>query len=348
MTLRRPIPRFAAALLAVAALNSITISASAASASNKDAPTEAVASNRAPSTQIAELWALQAADQRVADIAWRLLTKAGDLCPDQGSATGISLHSADQYTSAARDSAEAAFGFFNGHPSVLSVAKGSPAATAGIQTNDTLMSINGDGLVGTPSANKSPSKAARYEQIDQSMRALENLPAGRTAEISIIRRGVPMTLRLSPVIACKSRVELVPGPTVNGSANGYVAQISGGLLEWTQNDDELALVIAHEVAHNILRHQAEIDQSGITTGLFGGFGKSGRRLRDMEREADRLGTWLAARAGFDYHIAPMLWERLSKRGGIGALLATTHPSPSNRRQSLEAVVADISKAELTK
>lgn len=347
MTLRRPIPHFAGALLAVAALNSIAIRASAASASSKDARIETIARNRAPSTQIAELWALQAADQRVADIAWRLLTKAGDICPDQGPATGINLHSADQYTDAARDSAEAAFGFSNGQPSVLSVAKGSPAATAGIQPNDTLLSINGDGLVGTPSANRSQGKAARYEQIDRAMRALENLPAGRTAEISIVRRGVLMTFRLSPVIACESRVELVPGPTVNGSANGYVAQISGGLLEWTQNDDELALVIAHEVAHNILRHQAEIDQSVITTGLFGGFGKAGRRLRDMEREADRLGTWLAARAGFDYRIAPMLWERLSKRGGIGALLATTHPSPSNRRQSLETVVAEISKAELT-
>lgn len=348
MTLRQSIHSAAAILLAAAALTSPTIGASAASASSQDADSKIVARDLAPATQIAELWALQADDQRIADIAWRLLTKAGDLCPEQGSATGINLHSADQYTSAARDSAEAAFGFSNGRPTVLSVARGSPAALAGIQPNDTLMSINGEGLIYTSFPKKFERRAAHYEQIDRAMRALENLPARRVAELSIVRKGVPLTLHLSPVATCQSRVELVTGPTVNGSANGYVAQISGGLVEWTQNDDELALVIAHEIAHNILKHQAELDQAGITTGLFGGFGKSGRRLREMEREADRLGTWLAARADFDYRIAPAVWERLSKRSAIGALIATTHPVPGNRRQSLEVVVAEIAEVYPTK
>lgn len=333
----------AAALVAAAFLKPPAIDARAALQSAEDTKTAAAPSNPGLSRQVAELRALQATDQRVADVAWLLLANAGDLCPEKGPATGISVHSADQYSPTTRRGAAAAFGFSDKYPSVLSVARGSPAELAGILANDVLQSINGQSVAGR----SSNEEAASYGQIDRVMRVLEGLPAGQTTTLSVIRKGVPLTLQLTPVTACKSRVELVPGPAVNGSANGYVAQISGGIAEWAQNDDELALVIGHEVGHNILGHQDEIERTGIQTGLFGGMGKSGRRLREMERDADRVGTWLAARAGFNYRIAPVMWDRLSRRAGIGALIATTHPSPNNRRQSLEAVVAEIAKAQAT-
>lgn len=291
--------------------------------------------------QIAELRELQSADQRVADIAWRLLSNAEDLCPAQGAVSGISLHSLAQYTPAARDTARAAFGFYNTYPSILSAAEASPAAQAGLLPDDAVIAVNGKDL-GTESAG---STSASYDQVDTAMRILEDLPAGTAASIAIRRQGIPLVVELVPAKACKSRVELVPGPTVNGSANGTVAQVSGGLAAWTRGDDELALVIAHEIAHNILGHQAEIKRTGITTGLFGGLGRSGKRLREMEREADRLGTWLAARAGFDYRIAPAFWERLGKQAGIASALATTHPTPASRRQSLEAVISEIAKEQ---
>lgn len=291
--------------------------------------------------QIAELRALQSVDQRVADIAWRLLSKAGDLCPAQGAVSGISLHSLNQYTPAARDGARAAFGFYANYPSILSAAKTSPAEQAGLLPDDAVIAVNGEDL----SAASADSTSARYDQVDIAMHALEALPAGATAKIAIRRQGIPLVVELVPAKACKSRVELVPGPTVNGNANGAVAQISGGLAVWTRNDDELALVIAHEIAHNILGHQAEIKRTGITTGLFAGLGRSGKRLREMELDADRLGTWLAARAGFDYRIAPTFWERLGKQAGLAAALATTHPTPATRRQRLEAVVSEIAKEQ---
>lgn len=341
MTLRRPGPYTSngrlAFWLAFAAALVLPTSASRAADKTETTTTRAASSPE----QIAELRALQSVDQRVADIAWRLLSKAGDLCPVQGAVSGISLHSLNQYTPAARDGARAAFGFYNAYPSVLSTAKASPAEQAGLLPDDAVIAVNEKDLSAQPAGGA----AARYDQVDLAMRALEDLPAGTTAKISIRRQGNPITIELIPAMACKSRVELVPGATINGSANGTVAQISGGLAAWTGNDDELALVIAHEIAHNILGHQAEIKRTGITTGLFAGLGRSGKRLREMERDADRLGTWLAARAGFDYRIAPKFWERLGKQAGLAAALATTHPTPATRRQRLEAVVSEIAKEQ---
>lgn len=340
MTLPRIVRRAAGVRLAPALVFVTTLAASvAASASAEEVEEAAMLPARSP--QAAELRALQQVDQRIADISWRLLSRAGDLCPGQGAALGISLHSLSQYTPATRPSARDAFGFFNTYPSILSAAKGSPAARAGLLPNDTVLAINGRDL----SASSPSATAARYDQVDFAMRTLEDLPAGTPAEISVRRRGNPLIIKIVPATACKSRVELVPGPAVNGSANGSVAQISGGLAAWTRNDDELALVIAHEIAHNILGHQAEIKRTGIKTGLLGGLGRSGKRLREMERDADSLGTRLAARAGFDYRIAPAFWERLGKQSGLAAALATTHPTPATRRQSLEAVVAEIAKGE---
>lgn len=311
------------------------------SASHAADNTVTTANQAAAPEQIAELRELQSVDQRVADIAWRLLSRAGDLCPAQGAVSGISLHSLNQYTPAARDGARAAFGFYASYPSILSIARTSPAQQAGLLPDDAVIAVNGEDL----SAASAESTSARYDQVDTAMRALEALPPGTAAKISIRRQGIPLIVELVPAKACKSRVELVPGPTVNGNANGAVAQISGGLAVWTRNDDELALVIAHEIAHNILGHQAEIKRTGITTGLFAGLGRSGKRLREMELDADRLGTWLAARAGFDYRIAPTFWERLGKQAGLAAALATTHPTPATRRQRLEAVVEEIANEQ---
>lgn len=331
-----------ASLAAMLLLGAAPLNSSSPPAASPVGQDKANASAATTAEAVAELKALQDADRRVADIAWQLLARAGDRCPDQGGATGINLHGVGQYAPAVRDSARAAFGFVGTYPSILTAARGSPGAEAGLLPGDAVLTVNGEGLAG----GADQAAAADYGQIDSAMRTLEALPAGRPAEIRISRGGGPLTVTIVPALVCKSRVELAPGPTVNGNANGHVVQVSGGLVDWTQSDDELALVIAHEIAHNILGHQAEIRREGISTGLFGGLGKSGRRLRDMEREADRLGTWLSARAGFNYRIAPQFWERLARQPGLGALLATTHPAPASRRQSLEAVVADIDKAEL--
>lgn len=60
-------------------------------------------------SKIAQLREVQALDQRVADIGWRLATGNVELCPSQTGATGLTLHSASQYAPAYRAAARATF-----------------------------------------------------------------------------------------------------------------------------------------------------------------------------------------------------------------------------------------------
>ncbi len=105
----------------------------------------------------------------------------------------------------------------------------------------------------------------------------------------------------------------------NAFADGARIIVTQGLLRATASEDELALVLGHEIAHNVLRHPqsqpdyervVEIGQ-GIASGLRGigtntrlaidGFAGAikGARTRPQEREADRLGTEIAFKAGYD-------------------------------------------------
>jgi predicted Zn-dependent protease len=136
-------------------------------------------------------------------------------------------------------------------------------------------------------------------------------------------------------------VELVPGGKVNAGSDGRLVQIQGALATWSRNDDELALVIAHEMAHNFLGHHEQLDQEDISTGLFSGFGANGRKLRDMEREADRYSIFLVARARYDFHIASTFWRRLAKSSGIGSIWTTSHPNARNRGRNADAAVAEV-------
>ena len=306
----------------------------------------AASSKTALGDSVAELSALQSLDARVADVAWRIVSRAVDLCPLRRPALGLALHDLSQYTPASRDAARAAFGLSETRPAVLSVAQGSPAKFAGIQPNDVILAVNGrDFMSDVESDSVSRGGSARYERVDRATAALEALPEGVASHLTLLRSGETITVSLTPQTVCRSRVELVPEAAVSGNANGHVAQISGALAVWVQSEDELALAIAHEVAHNVLGHQARINREGLRGGLVLGLGGKARMRRDLEREADRLGTWMAARAGFNYRLAPAFMERVTRQAGIGALWATTHPTPANRRRHLEGVVAEITASE---
>lgn len=299
----------------------------------------------APRVDVGDLEALQQADQRVADIGWRLLASSVDLCPMRSDALGITLHNLAQYAPEVRRTAQQAFAFSGGLPSVLSVAKNSPAAMAGVKPNDILVRIGSNSLSAIGPTPPAPAAAASYAAIDRAMRLLEELPGGQGVELALLRGGEELTVMLRPQTICRSRIELAPSNAGNANANGEVAQISSRLAVLLAKDDELALVLGHEVAHNQLGHPGRIASEKLMSGLLPGLGPKGKQLRDMERSADRFGLLMAARAGFDYRIAPSFWERFTRRSGLGSIWATTHPNAKNRREHLATVVTEIDQGK---
>jgi membrane-associated protease RseP (regulator of RpoE activity) len=284
------------------------------------------------------LRALQRDDQRVADTSWRIASRNADTCPKLWAALGVSLHHVSQYEPAYRAAAQAAFGLDDSYPSLLAVAEGSPASAAGLKPNDTVRAVNGADLADKSREQK---RAASYDAVSAAMAALEALPEQRAAILSIERGGQGLEVSVTPQNVCRSRVELAPGNAINANANGLVAQISGRLVDWVGSDDELALVIAHEMAHNLLDHPKRLNEKSALSGLATSLGLSGKAQRQMELEADRVGILMAAGAGYNYKIAPDFWARLNSNSPLASFLATSHPTTRTRRENAQRVVDEL-------
>lgn len=142
---------------------------------------------------------------------------------------------------------------------------------------------------------------------------------------------------------------------------GYTA-VYTGLLPIAKNEDGLAVVMGHEIAHALAHHGAErmaqqnmqkiigagvsmgaggMDASAQRTvmGVFGGISQYGYALpfsRKHESEADYIGLILVARACYDPREAPKLWERMGAQGGqTPPEFQSTHPAPATRVQNFK-------------
>ncbi len=143
---------------------------------------------------------------------------------------------------------------------------------------------------------------------------------------------------------------------------GYVA-VYTGLLPIAQNQNGLATILGHEIAHAILRHGAErMSQGklaqwgqiavGIAAGemdyqaqrqimaLYGAAAQYGVILpfsRQHESEADYVGLKLLARACYDPREAPLLWERMGKNSqkSTPREFMSTHPGHETRIQNFK-------------
>ena len=131
-----------------------------------------------------------------------------------------------------------------------------------------------------------------------------------------------------------------------------------GILEKLQlSDDEVAMIMGHEVAHALREHARErMGKSAVTNGVIGigaallGLGDAGRYLAGMggqlltlelsrsdESEADLVGMELAARAGYDPRAGVTLWEKMGAASkGAPPQWLSTHPSGPTRIKDIEA------------
>ncbi len=132
---------------------------------------------------------------------------------------------------------------------------------------------------------------------------------------------------------------------------GKIGVYTGILDKLKLTDDELAMVMGHEVAHALREHARERAAkgsltemgAGLVTSLLG-MGDLGRMAvgagaqlltlsfsRDNETDADLVGLDLAARAGFDPRAAVRVWEKMSAAAkGAPPQWLSTHPASTSR------------------
>jgi predicted Zn-dependent protease len=151
---------------------------------------------------------------------------------------------------------------------------------------------------------------------------------------------------------------------INAFADGKNIVVAQGMQRFVESDDELAVVLGHELAHNLMGH-IDAHKDNAITGLLvgavldgiaasqgmntsGDFAKSGMEAGGIshsvsfEQEADYIGLYIAARAGYNIKVAPQFWRRMSVEDPRGIYTSKTHPSNAERSASMQKTIAEIS------
>lgn len=144
-----------------------------------------------------------------------------------------------------------------------------------------------------------------------------------------------------------------------------------GIMPLVANDDELAVILSHEIAHAILRHGAErasmqqVQQIGGNilaqvvnkkspqlTGLSNQAYNVGSNLavmlpfsRSHELEADEVGIALMQKAGYNPEAAISFWKKMSAQSSNSSDFFSTHPSDAKRVAAIEKILDEDSKKQ---
>ncbi|WP_324749085.1 M48 family metallopeptidase [Sphingomonas sp. LY54] len=285
---------------------------------------------------------VRADDYRVAEVGFRIARQGLALCVRTAPAAGLLLHHLGEYAVADRDDAVARFGLDRG-PGVLAVVAGGPAAQAGLRAGDVLLTANAVPFSYAPDKGDEDRDDAPRRGIEALEQRLELQLAGGPVRLDLLRDGRPATATITAVPACPARVRLARSSQLNAFARRGYAIVTTRMLDYLQSDDELAIVLGHEMAHVILGHPEQLDAAGVPRGLLRHFGKNASRVKATEIEADRLGLRLAWAAGYDISAAVPFWRRYAAR--VGPHFATTHPGLKAREKIIAETIAELGASQ---
>ena len=292
---------------------------------------------------ILALKGLQLLDQRMNAIGYRLIDANAAYCDHKTASTGLLLNDVAQY--ADQKTARFALGF-DGSIGITAVAPDSPAETAKLSPGNSLLAINNMPIDDIMADNSQSShEQLAYQRIDAINRMLGQELAKGDVQLTITEGGISKIVTIEPVQTCPGQFQIRVSADRSATADGKLVSVSSRLAEYFLSDDEFAAVIAHELAHNLLKHRDQLDAQEVNRGFFGQLGKSAGRIKDTEIEADRLSVWLMTNAGYDPQAAIRFWTRYGKQHGKGIFSASTHYRWKKRVQLFEEEIATMAAME---
>jgi hypothetical protein len=281
---------------------------------------------------------LRQADARVGAVAYRLALAGRPFCPATAPLTGLLFHHLAEYLPADRPRMIALYGLDRG-PGILTVLGGSPAAAAGLVAGDTLLAVD-DRPFPSPAAIAAAGDPKKWRVMTQaSERQLDDALRAGPARLRLLRQGRERDLVLTAIPACPARVRLAYSGQVNAFSTAGGAVVTTAMLGFVRNDDELAVVLGHELAHGILGHPPMSNGEG----LLASFGVKAGTFWHREEEADRLGLRLMAAAGYDPGAAIPFWRRYLGKYDWYPQLFRSHPSLAAREKIAQAEIAAIAR-----
>jgi membrane-associated protease RseP (regulator of RpoE activity) len=290
--------------------------------------------------------------RRVEDIAFRLMAANQDLCADRAPRLGLAWEIANSFDAKVRPAAVEAYQLGDGMTVTVVVAN-SPGAAAGLQPGDVIVSVNGE----APATGKGAAK--------KFSKRIEEIQGQSVAPLTFVvrRAGQEQTLAVTPVMACSYGVEVADSSELNAYADGKSIYVTRAMLRLAASDEELALVIAHEVAHNGQHHiQAKRKNAAVlgVPGLLldvaaaaggvntnGAFAKAGmqygasRSSAAFEAEADYVGMYYLARAGFPTDGVEDFWRKMAVEAPEAIFIKSSHPTTPDRFLAIAAAAQEI-------
>ena len=202
-----------------------------------------------------------------------------------------------------------------------------------------------------------------YQQVLQQYQG-KVLPANHPMTVQVAR----VVERLLPTTGGLAgedwRVHVIDEPQEKNAfvMPGGKVFVFSGILPICQDENGLAAVLGHEIAHNVAHHAAErisrssfvmlgafafsflFDVSGQFGSSIANFALSLPNSRTQEAEADHIGLLMMAEACYDPKAAPEFWVRMKKAEQFSPpQFLSTHPSPSNRTENLKRLLPEAQR-----
>ncbi|MEQ8369993.1 MAG: M48 family metallopeptidase [Alphaproteobacteria bacterium] len=287
--------------------------------------------------------------RRLADVAFAIRHNAAALC---GTATeayfGLSVQTRHAFEAPMRRAAETLFAA-DDRLRVWTVAAGSPAGRAGLLPGDVIMSVNDTEI---------PSGTAAISTFIGALDAYSSDTGDGPVSVVFDRADVGLRrAEMVPVTACAYPAELLVSDEINAFADGQHIVVTTGMMNFLRDDTELATIVGHELAHNVMGH-VEARQTNALGGLFfdllaaglgvntqGAFSQMAAQAysQDFELEADYVGLYALALAGYDYERAPNIWRQIAILNPDSITIGRSHPTTAERFIGLENTVAELNQ-----
>jgi hypothetical protein len=228
---------------------------------------------------------------------------------------------------------------------VMGVLAGSGAAKVGVRRGDRLISVE----------NKAMPQGENAER--QAASVLAPLVNGKArVKLSLLRDSSAVELNVPLTHACAFGIELGNADHVNAYADGHRVMLTRGMLQFTRTDDELAYVLAKEMAHNALAHAQRQRMNATAGGIIDNLARMHPDLgtmvgtagikpmpQELDGAADTLALYMAARAGYSIDGALAFWQRLASQypATVPNGYTAIHPATAYRLSVIGKTIAEI-------
>jgi beta-barrel assembly-enhancing protease len=291
------------------------------------------------------LLAMVGMQDRLYRVAAPLLINNTDLCKKNArNLLGFTAKNRYSYSNEFAGAAQKSLGL-DDRLQVMGVLAGGGAARAGVRRGDVLLAVEDKNL---PKGETAEREAASI---------LAPMMSGRSSiALTVLRDGSRVAVNVPLTYACAFGIELGNTENVLAYSDGHRVLITRGMLNAVRSDDELAFVLAKEMAHNALSHSTKQRTSATIGGIIdnltrirpdmsGMGGMAGLRPmpQDLDAMADKLSLYMLARAGYDIDQVVPFWQRMASQYPATVLNGYTalHPSTNYRVAAMEKTIKDI-------